>query len=70
MKFYQLIATTAFSCLLFVSCTDNANREDNDLNNHPALDTVNIQPDTINYPGPNPDSTLKPTDTVAQNRLQ
>lgn len=43
-------------------------REDNDLSNHPALDTVNVQPDTINYPGPNPDSTLNPTDTVIQNR--
>ena len=68
MKFYQLIVTAAFTCLLLISCTDNANRDDNNLNNHPALDTVNYAPDTIkNFPLPGPDSTLKATDTIAQN---
>lgn len=68
MKLSQLIAPTCFISMSFVSCTDNANRDDNNINNHPALDTVNIKPDTIkNFPLPLPDSTLKATDTVAQN---
>ena len=68
MKSYQLIASLTFVCLSLISCTGNANSDDNHLNNHPALDTVNFAPDTIkNFPLPGPDSTLKATDTIAQN---
>jgi len=67
MKLDQLIATAGFVCLSLFSCTDNANKEDNNLNKSPALDTVNIKADTIkNFPVPLPDSTFKSTDTIAQ----
>jgi hypothetical protein len=69
MKLYQLIALTGFLSLSLVSCVDNANREDNNLNNNsPALDTVNIKADTSeNNPLVHPDSTIRSTDTLAEN---
>lgn len=69
MKLYQLIALTGLLYLSLISCTDNANREDNNLNNNsPALDTINIKADTIkNIPVPHPDSIIRSTDTLTQN---
>ena len=54
------------ACTILVSCSGNSNKNDDQLMNHPAADTVSI-PDTIkNFPIP-VDSTIKSTDTVAVN---
>ena len=63
----MLLVTIAITCLTMAGCTDSANREDNNLNNSPALDTVDIKQDTINnFPLPLHDSTINSTDSIAK----
>ncbi len=66
VKTTQLIFLT-LAFLSLVACTDTANKEDNNLNNNPALDTVDIKIDTINnFPIPLPDSAILSTDSIAR----
>ncbi|MES2649975.1 MAG: hypothetical protein V4717_24070 [Bacteroidota bacterium] len=62
-----LILTMTMTLFSVLACTNSANKEDNNINNNPALDTVDIKEDTTNnFPIPLPDSTIHVSDSIAK----
>ena len=66
-NFTRLAVTAIITCSIAFSCTGSDNQDDKNLNNDPALDTVDIKQDTTNnFPLPLPDSTIHSLDSVAK----